>query len=78
MSINEPVRPLTDAEKLLSAKIDQTWSRATALSPLRSRLQIAIEIELATIPVYLYAYYSIDRTASAVSFPQTPISRFAD
>jgi hypothetical protein len=78
MNINEPVRPLSDAEKHLVKHIDKAWSRDYALSELKAHLQIAIEIELATIPIYLYAYYSIDRTPAAMSFPQTPISRFAD
>ena len=35
------------------------------LRSLRNHLQTAIEIELATIPIYLYTYYSINRTPSA-------------
>jgi hypothetical protein len=73
---SDPVRPPTPAEKRLIAQIDKTWTREQALSELKAHLQVAIEIELATIPIYLYAYYSIDRTP--VGFPDTPLSRFAD
>jgi hypothetical protein len=73
---SDPVRPPTPAEKRLIAQIDKTWTRERALSELKAHLQVAIEIELATIPIYLYAYYSIDRTP--VGFPDTPLSRFAD
>jgi Ferritin-like len=73
---SDPVRPPTLAEKRLIAHIDKTWTREQALSELKTHLQVAIEIELATIPIYLYAYYSIDRTPNG--FPGTPLSRFAD
>ena len=73
---SDPVRPLSAAEKRLVDKINKTWSREQALSELQTHLQVAIEVELATIPLYLYAYYSIDRTPA--SFPDSPISRFAD
>lgn len=71
-----PVRPLTAAERKLVDHIDAHWTREHALSELKSHLQVAIEIELATIPIYLYTYYSIDRTPAG--FPATPLSRFAD
>lgn len=73
---HDPVRPLSPAEQRLVEHIDHTWTRARALSELRAHLQIAIEVELATIPVYLYTYYSIDRLPQG--FPDTPLSRFAD
>lgn len=72
----DPVRPPTPAEKKLIDHIDRTWTRERALSELKAGLQTAIEVELATIPIYLYTYYSIDRTPQG--FPQTPVSRFAD
>jgi Ferritin-like len=78
----ERVPPLSEAEKALVARIDRTWTRERALSELTEHLQIAIEVELATIPVYLYAYYSIDRTVGSATnptgFPNTDLSRFAD
>lgn len=72
----DPVRPLTEAERRLVAHIDRAWTRERALHELKSHLQVAIEVELATIPIYLYAYYSIDRTPKG--FPDSAISRFAD
>lgn len=72
----DPVRPLTAAEKKLVETIDKTWTREQALNELQTSLQVAIEIELATLPIYLYTYYSIDRTPQG--FPDTPISRYAD
>lgn len=72
----DPVMPLTEAERRLVEQIDRTWTRERALHELKSHLQVAIEVELATIPIYLYTYYSIDRTPQG--FPDSPISRFAD
>jgi hypothetical protein len=73
---SDPVRPPTAAEKRLIDRINRSWTREKALSELKAGLQTAIEIELATIPIYLYTYYSIDRTPKG--FPHTPVSRFAD
>ena len=75
-SIDLPIRPLTTAEKRLVRHIDEHWDRAHALAQLKSGLQTAVEIELATLPIYLYAYYSVDRTPKG--FPSTDVSRFAD
>lgn len=72
----DPVRPLTEAERRLVEHIDRAWTRERALHELKLHLQVAIEVELATIPIYLYAYYSIDRTPKG--FPDSAISRFAD
>jgi hypothetical protein len=77
-SKEDPVRPLTEAERRLVRYIDEHWNREQALSELRGGLQTAIEIELATVPIYLFAYYSIDRTPKAQAFPATELSRFAD
>lgn len=74
----DPVRPLTDAEKHLVRYIDEHWNREQALAELRGGLQTAIEIELATVPIYLFTYYSIDRTPKGQAFPATELSRFAD
>lgn len=77
-----PVTPLSPAEQALVHTIDHTWTRERALYELVEHLQIAIEVELATIPIYLYAYYSIDRTlgsaTSPTGFPNTDVTRFAD
>ncbi|HET7864708.1 MAG TPA: hypothetical protein VFL86_09920 [Burkholderiaceae bacterium] len=44
-----PVRPLTEAERRLVEHVDRTWTRGRALHELKSHLQVAIEVELATI-----------------------------
>jgi Ferritin-like len=46
------------------------------LRALKRALQLAVEVELATIPIYLYTYYSIDRKPNR--FPDTSLSRWAD
>jgi len=76
LSLDLPVHPPTEAELNLITKINATWSRGYALAELKASLQIAIEVELATIPIYLYACYSINRTPN--EFPATDVSRFAD
>ncbi len=73
---SDPVRPLSPAERKLVDQIDRHWTRDRALTELKTHLQIAIEVELATIPIYLYTYYSINRTPSP--FPDSELSRFAD
>ncbi|HEX7644049.1 MAG TPA: ferritin-like domain-containing protein [Burkholderiaceae bacterium] len=77
-SKDDPVRPLTEAERHFVRFIDEHWNREQALAELRGGLQTAIEIELATIPIYLFTYYSINRTPAAQGFPATGLSRFAD
>lgn len=74
----DPVRPLSPAEQSLVNDIngDSTWSNEYARQQLNTHLQLAAQIELATIPIYLYTYYSINRTPT--DFPSTPLSRFAD
>ncbi|HEY1750500.1 MAG TPA: ferritin-like domain-containing protein [Caulobacteraceae bacterium] len=57
----DPVTPLTAAEWALVARIDAGWTRERVLERLKADLQTAIRIELATIPIYLYAYYSLVR-----------------
>ncbi|MEE9345782.1 MAG: ferritin-like domain-containing protein [Methylococcales bacterium] len=74
--VDYKVPPLSLAELELVAFIDLEWTREKALSELKTHLQVAIEVELATIPVYLYSYYSINRTPG--DFPSDEISRFAD
>ncbi len=71
-----PVRPLSPAETRLVKHIDTHWTRDYALSQLHAGLQTAVEIELATLPIYLFTYYSINRTPTG--FPGTGLSRFAD
>ncbi|MCJ2189100.1 ferritin-like protein [Novosphingobium beihaiensis] len=57
----DPVTRLTPAEKALVAKLDVTKTREEVIEELRNLLQVAIEVELATIPIYLFTYYSILR-----------------
>jgi hypothetical protein len=57
----DPVTPLTPAEAAFVAWLDLTSSRDEVLAELKANLQTAIEIELATIPIYLYTYYSLVR-----------------
>jgi len=81
-----PLPPLSAAEKSTIASINsKSWTKKEAVEELQNILQIAVEIELATIPIYLGTYYSINRTEAVkpvdkdkVDFPNTKISRFAD
>lgn len=59
----DPLTKLTAAEKVLVDHINATWSRRTAITRLKADLQTAVEIELATIPIYLFTYYSLERTS---------------
>jgi hypothetical protein len=58
----DPLAKLTEAEKTLVKQINTTWDRTKAITRLKSDLQTAVEIELATIPIYLFTYYSLKRT----------------
>lgn len=60
-----PVMPLTPAERQLVDRLNATSNRDKILADLKANLQTAIEIELATIPIYLYTYYSIVRNATS-------------
>ncbi len=61
MDMPDPVTPLTPAEQAFVATLNATWTRDQVLTRLRTDLQTAVEIELATIPIYLYTYYSLVR-----------------
>ncbi|WP_299142992.1 ferritin-like domain-containing protein [uncultured Tateyamaria sp.] len=52
-------------------------NREKILARLKGDLQAAISVELATIPIYLYTYYSIDRTVNS-GRDLTDTSRFAN
>ncbi len=65
MTKPDPVTPLTQAETEFVAHLNTTSSRETVLSELKANLQTAIEIELATIPIYLYTYYSLVRNTES-------------
>ncbi len=57
----DPVTKLTDAEKKFINDTVANWTHEEIRTKLKRDLQIAVQIELATIPVYLYGYYSIQR-----------------
>jgi len=65
MVVPDPITPLTPAEQALVDWLNLFSSRDEVLSVLKADLQTAIEIELATIPIYLYTYYSLDRNADS-------------
>ena len=60
MTDANPVPPLSPGERALIAKLEAE-GRDAVMARLKSDLQTAIQIELATIPIYLYTYYSILR-----------------
>ena len=60
-----PVQPLTKNEEKLVADLNKNKTRDWVLDELKTHLQTAIEIELATIPIYLFTYYSIVRNAKS-------------
>lgn len=61
----DPITPLTPVEEAFVIWLDLTSSREEVLKELKANLQTAIEIELATIPIYLYTYYSLVRNAES-------------
>lgn len=61
MAVTNALTPLTPAEIALIRYLNKTSNRATLLAALKADLQTAVEIELATIPIYLYTYYSLIR-----------------
>ncbi|WP_448663960.1 ferritin-like domain-containing protein [Sphingomonas sp. CJ20] len=61
MVVPDPVTPLTPMEQAFVDTINNTWTRDQVLARLKTDLQTAVEIELATIPIYLYTYYSLVR-----------------
>ncbi len=62
MTKQDPITRFTPAEKHLIDSLNESLDRETALAELKKLLQVAVQIELATIPIYLYTYYSINRT----------------
>ena len=63
--IPDPITPLTDAEIIMVELINATLSREATLERLKNDLQTAIDIELATIPIYLFTYYSLYRNKNS-------------
>lgn len=64
MQNSDPVTPLTPVEQKFVDELNAHGDRDTVLAELKANLQTAIEIELATIPIYLSAYYSIVRNTT--------------
>ena len=62
---HEPATRLTKAERTFIAWLDTHKTREEILGELKTNLQIALEVELATIPIYLFTYYSIQRDAAS-------------
>src|SRR3954464_317084 len=65
MQKSDPVTPLTPAEQQFVAQLNAQSNRDEVLAELKANLQTAIEIELATIPIYLFTYYSIVRNSTS-------------
>lgn len=61
METPDPVTQLSPAEQTFIDTLNATWTREQVLARLKTDLQTAVEIELATIPIYLYTYYSLLR-----------------
>lgn len=64
MDRSDPITRLTPAEKAFVLWLDGNSNRDDVLAALKANLQTAIEIEIATIPIYLFTYYSIVRNAT--------------
>ena len=61
VTVPDPVLPLTPAERATLDHINKTMSKEQIITLLRSLLETAVTVELATIPIYLFTYYSINR-----------------
>jgi hypothetical protein len=58
---HDPATHLTPAERKLVAWLNANKNRQQVLTELAADLQLALQVELATIPIYLFAYYSLQR-----------------
>ncbi len=65
MYTSDPITRLTQSEQAFVQQLNTTSNRDEVLAELKANLQTAVEIELATIPIYLYTYYSIIRNATS-------------
>ena len=61
----EPPTRLTEAEIFFIEAFVETLSREEVLMRLKRDVQTACAIELATIPIYLYTYYSLYRNKNS-------------
>lgn len=87
MKMKYQVPALTANEKTTIQNINNdtaTYGDGKALAILQKTLQVAAEVELATIPIYLGTYYTINRTPGKnnpglpSAFPKTDVSRYAN
>jgi len=62
---HDPATRLTPAERKFVAWLNAHKTRDQVLAELEANLQVAVEVELATIPIYLFTYYSIQRDAAS-------------
>ena len=62
---HDPATRLTDAERTFIAWLNANKTRDDVLAEIKANLQVAAEVELATIPIYLFTYYSIQRDAAS-------------
>ncbi|HEY0312898.1 MAG TPA: ferritin-like domain-containing protein [Allosphingosinicella sp.] len=62
---HDPTTRLTPAERKFVAELNATKTRDEVLTDLKNGLQLAVEVELATIPIYLFTYYSIVRDGAS-------------
>ena len=62
---NDPATRLTQAERDFIKEVVAPMKREEVLSELKACLQLAVQVELATIPIYLFTYYSIVRNAAS-------------
>lgn len=61
----DSITPLTQSEQSFVDQINAAWTRDEVVQRLSEDLQTAVTIELATVPIYLYTYYSLIRNAES-------------
>ncbi len=64
MTQPDPQTRLTPQEQALVQQLNLSMTHDQIVAALKTHLQTAIEIELATIPIYLYTYYSLVRNTA--------------
>jgi hypothetical protein len=63
MTQSDQLPTLSPAEQQFIAKLNKDSSKEEVLANLKNSLQAATEVELATLPLYLFTYYSLVRNA---------------
>ena len=69
---SDPVVPLTAAELATIDHLNKTLTKDQIIAKIRALLETAITVELATIPIYLFAYYSINRKPTSNNSAMNP------